>query len=89
MDMVISQYDNTYIDALNRYNKALQQRNMLLKMEEEPDMELMKIWEEQMACQGEMIYRKRDAFVMELIPVFQDIYGHISEGSEKVSLRYV
>ena len=89
MDMVISQYDNTYIDALNRYNKALQQRNILLKMEEEPDMELLKIWEEQMAEQGEKIYRKRDAFVSELIPVFQEIYEHISEGSEQVSLRYV
>lgn len=27
MDVVISQYDNTYIDVLNSYNKALQQRN--------------------------------------------------------------
>ena len=58
-------------------------------MEEEPDMELLKIWEEQMAEQGEKIYHKRDAFVSELIPVFQEIYEHISEGSEKVSLRYV
>lgn len=33
LDMVISQYDTTYIDALNRYNKALSQRNALLKMD--------------------------------------------------------
>ena len=33
MDMVISQYDHTYIDALSRYNNAHQQRNTLLKME--------------------------------------------------------
>ncbi len=39
MDMVISQYDRSYIDALARYNNAHQQRNTLLKMEdEEPDM---------------------------------------------------
>ena len=38
MDMVISQYDRSYIDALARYNNAHQQRNTLLKMEdEEPD----------------------------------------------------
>ena len=89
MDMVISQYDNSYIDALNRYSKALQQRNILLKMEEEPDMELMKIWEEQMATQGELIYQKREEFVSELIPVFQEIYSRISDGSEQVSLKYV
>lgn len=89
MDMVISQYDNLYLDALNRYNKALQQRNTLLKMEEEPDMELMRIWEEQMAAEGEVIYQKRSAFVQELIPVFQQIYQQISDDRESVSLRYV
>ena len=89
MDMVISQYDNLYLDALNRYNKALQQRNTLLKMEEEPDLELMRIWEEQMAAEGEVIYQKRSAFVQELIPVFQQIYQQISDDRESVSLRYV
>ncbi len=89
MDMVISQYDNLYLDALNRYNKALQQRNTLLKMEEEPDLELMRIWEEQMAAEGEVIYQKRNAFVQELIPVFQQIYQQISDDRESVSLRYV
>ena len=89
MDMVISQYDNLYLDALNRYNKALQQRNSMLKMEEEPDLELMSIWEEQMAAEGEIIYQKRSAFVQELIPVFQQIYQQISDDKESVSLRYV
>ena len=89
MDMVISQYDNLYLDALNRYNKALQQRNTMLKMEEEPDLELMSIWEEQMAAEGEVIYEKRSAFVQELIPVFQQIYQQISDDKESVSLRYV
>ncbi|MBQ8701990.1 MAG: DNA replication and repair protein RecF [Prevotella sp.] len=89
MDVVISQYDNAYIDSLNRYNKALQQRNTLLKMDEEPDPDLMQVWEEEMARSGEEVYQKRDAFVRELIPVFQEIYAHISEGKEEVSLRYV
>ena len=48
MDLVISQYDRSYIEALNRYNKALQQRNTMLKAEEEPDAEVMSLWEEQM-----------------------------------------
>ena len=61
MDMVISQYNHGYMDAMNRYNKALQQRNSLLKMDEEPDPMLMQIWEEQMAAEGESIYEKRKA----------------------------
>ena len=59
MDVVISQMDRSYIEALNRYNKALQQRNTLLKQEEEPDDEVMGIWEEQMAAEGERYSAKR------------------------------
>lgn len=89
MDVVISQYDVTYIDALNRYNKALQQRNSLLKSEDEPDEDLLSLWEEQMACYGEILYEKRNAFIDELIPLFQNFYSCISGEKENVSLRYV
>ena len=90
MDIVISQYDRSYIDALARYNNAHQQRNTLLKMEDqEPDPLLMQLWEEQMAEAGEQLYGKRKAFVDELVPVFQSYYERISEGSEQVGLHYV
>lgn len=89
MDVVISQYDHTYMEALACYNKALQQRNALLKMEAEPDAALMEIWEQEMARNGETLYRKRCAFIDELIPVFQRIYQHISGRHEEVGLRYV
>lgn len=88
LDIVISQYDSTYIDSLNRYNKALQQRNSLLKMEEEPDTLVMQLWEEEMAKYGEQIYRKREEFIVRFIPVFQDIYSRISGNKEQVSIRY-
>ena len=49
--------------ALSSYNKSLQQRNALLKMDDEPDVSIMEIWEEQMAVNGEILYHKRDEFV--------------------------
>ena len=89
MDVVISQQDPTYIESLNRYNKALQQRNAMLKTEDmEPDPELMGLWEEQMAREGEAIYQRRQAFVEQLTPLFQQYYETISGGREQVSLRY-
>ncbi|MBP3679936.1 MAG: DNA replication and repair protein RecF [Bacteroidaceae bacterium] len=88
MDVVISQYDRDYLSALIRYNKALTQRNTLLKAEEEPDNELMEVWEEIMAMAGEVVYRKRKEFVNEFIPVFQTFYSSISQGQEQVSLSY-
>lgn len=89
MDVVISQYDHEYIEDVLNYNKALVQRNTLLKMEEEPDAELMELWEEQMASYGEKIFKKRDAFIHELIPVFQEFYNEISGEKEIVSLNYI
>ena len=89
MDMVISQYDKSYIAALLNYNKALQQRNVLLKMEDEPDGELMDILEHQMAEEGERIHASRETFVKEFVPVFQDIYQRICNASENVSVQYV
>lgn len=89
MDVVISQYDHSYIELLSNYNKALQQRNALLKMEEEPDSSLLDIWEQEMARNGELLFQKRLAFVDELVPVFQQIYQQISGQREMVSLRYI
>ena len=89
MDMVISQYDRSYIEHLNRYNKALQQRNTMLKAEEEPNIDVMSLWEEQMAMAGEEIFQKRDAFVKEMVPIFQRFYETISGNREQVALNYV
>lgn len=89
MDIVISQYDHRYIEALTAYNKALQQRNALLKMEAEPDAALLDIWEEEMARTGEVIYMARNAFIHEFVPVFQRIYNTIADNKETVSLEYM
>lgn len=87
MDVAISQCDNSYIDILNNYNKALQQRNALLKLED-CDTELLSLWEEQMAFYGEQIYAKRADFIEQLTPLFQKYYAIISEDHEQVSLSY-
>lgn len=87
MDVVIAQYDRTYLEALMRYNRALAQRNTLLK-EEELDEALVDVCEGMMAQAGEMVYRKRNEFIREFIPIFQDFYSHISADREAVNLHY-
>ena len=86
MDVVISQYDKEYLDALIRYNKALVQRNTLLKSEQPVEEELF--LEEMMAQAGEVVFRKREAFIREFIPIFQSFYSFISQDREKVGLSY-
>lgn len=89
MDVVISQYDPVYIEALSLHAKALAQRNTLLKAEQEPDPMLLDILEQQMAESGERIFKARTEFVEKLTPVFQTIYDTISEQREQVSLNYI
>ena len=89
MDVVIAQTDTTYIETLNRYNKALQQRNAMLKQDDGmPDMDLMGLWEEQMAREGEAIYARRAAFIEKLMPHFELFYKKMSGSSEEVALSY-
>jgi DNA replication and repair protein RecF len=90
MDVVIAQTDRSYIEALNGYNKALMQRNAMLKrVDVEPDVDLLGLWEEQMAREGEVVFARRSAFIEGLLPHFEHFYGWISGSRERVSLSYV
>lgn len=91
MDLVISQYDSEYINLLQAYNKALQQRNAILKAAEEHGIntDIISAYEEMMAMYGERIYAKRQAFIEEFVPVFQHFHNEITGGNETVGLTYV
>lgn len=89
MDVVISQMDLPYLDALTRYNKALQQRNALLKSEPLCDTEILALWEEQMAKEGEFIYQRRKDYIEQFTPIFQRYYDLIAQEHEKVTLSYI
>lgn len=89
IDLVISQYDKEYLNSLIRYEKALLQRNTLLRAEKPADSEEYDIWEEMMAMYGEAVSRKRKAFIDDFRSHFSSIYSHISQDSEDVSLEYV
>ena len=88
MDVVISQMDLPYLDALTRYTKALQQRNALLKLDTPCDIEILMLWEEQMANEGEFIFRRRQEYIERFIPIFQRYYDLIAQDHEKVTLLY-
>lgn len=88
VDMVISQYDRTYLSTLIRYNKALQQRNALLKQGREADSELLDVCEDMMGEAGMDVYKARYEFVKAFIPVFREFYKRISQSGEEAELSY-
>lgn len=90
MDVAISQYDQPYLEAVMRYNKALQQRNALLKQEAEPDGGVLGVLEEMMDAEAGLIYTRRKEFVRDFVPIFQEIYGRLCNVTEEVpSVEYV
>jgi DNA replication and repair protein RecF len=92
IDSVICQFDKFYLDDLIQYNKALLQRNALLKSFGEQhyfSSELLETWDEQMIRLGEQISAKRKFFLEQFIPLFREYYRYISNGSETVGIRYL
>jgi len=92
MDSVISQYDRTYLNDLINYNRALIQRNNLLKQfgsGNKFDGDLLSAFDVQLLGLGIKIHSKRKEFAEKLIPVFQHFYTLVSNGNEKVGLVYL
>ena len=91
IDGVISQFDKFYLDDLLKYNKALYQRNSLLKKFSENnyfDLDSLEIWNDQLIKIGNKLFEKRKEFLKEFIPLFQHYFEFISANKEKVCIKY-
>ncbi|MCK9613353.1 MAG: DNA replication/repair protein RecF [Bacteroidales bacterium] len=91
LDSFISQFDRIYLDDLINYNKALFQRNKLLKLFFESrsfDADALEIWDTQLVTLGTKIHSKRDNFIRDFEPYFNRYYKLISGDKEKVKLKY-
>ena len=89
MDAVISQYDRAYLDALIDVNKALVQRNALLRYFAENrtfDAGLLAPWNARIAPKAATIAKARRAFIDQFMPGFLSTYAEISGGAEEVGL---
>ena len=91
LDSSIAQYKKSYLQVLIQYNKALKQRNFLLKQFYEKryyDHITLEIYNKQLIEHGGIIYRERKVFLKQLSPVFSKYYSQISDGNETVDLEY-
>jgi DNA replication and repair protein RecF len=89
IDGVISQFNHEYLSNLISYNRALAQRNVLLKMfasNKKFDEEILEVWDRQLIDYGIKIHSERKIFIEKLIPVFRHFYNLISGGNEQVDL---
>ena len=81
LDMMLSQMSTGYFTALQQYQKALDQRNAMLregKKGEKPDASLLDAFEEAMALQAEIIVPLRRRMVARAAEFAQSRYASIS-----------
>lgn len=86
IDAAISQVDHAYLDHLMHYNKALEQRNRLLKTmwdDRQWDEAMVAIWDDQLCLHGEHLYQRRLAFVKDFEPLFMEYYHWIAGSDDE------
>jgi DNA replication and repair protein RecF len=88
MDIIISQYDKSYLHALIGYNKVLMQRNQMLR-DQNRDTALYEILEMQMDTLGKSIFEGRSRVIKLLTPYFNMYYQKICRSAETVNLNYI
>lgn len=86
-DMIISQGDQAYLDALIRYNHLLEQRNRLLR-DGSTDRSLFESIEFMMDAAATTITDARRLFTERLAAIFAPYYSDIAGNDERPSLVY-
>lgn len=86
-DRVFGQLSESYSVALSRYNKALKQRNELLKDEGARQEDLFS-WDILLSRYGAELAEARRRFVEEINERFTAVYRSIAENQDEVSLSY-
>ena len=87
IDRFISQLDPVYSNNLNKYNRALKQRNNLLKKPFTTDDELF-AWNIALSEYGSYIIEKRIAFIEKINNRLNETYNEISKTNDIITIHY-
>lgn len=91
IDGIIAQSSPDYLQSLLRYNKALSQRNALLKYfaaNRTFNKDQLELYNRELSISGQLIFDKRKEFISIFTPIFQKRYSVISSRKEEVELQY-
>lgn len=91
LDIDLCQTDKNYFYSLQRFNKALAQRNNLLKSAFSVDnlRETVFVWDQQIAEEGARVVAKRKAFCEKLKVYAKRCHEKLTDGKETLDLSYV
>jgi len=91
IDGIISQSDKKFLFNLIEYNRTLKQRNKTLKLffnDKKKLFSTLEIYNFKLSKLGLNIYKRRNDFLMEFIPIFINRYFELSSNKEMVDINY-
>ncbi|MCR5586357.1 MAG: DNA replication/repair protein RecF [Lachnospiraceae bacterium] len=90
MDSELCQIDKLYLSDLSNYNKALNQRNNLLKQigYKNELKNTLEVWDEQLIKYGKKIIARRQQFINDINIIVKDIHSGITSGKENIEVTY-
>lgn len=91
LDSAISQISQTYVSSLQRYTRALVQRNKLLLLAKEKGGkadESIEIWSLSLAKEAAIIAKMRSNYIEKLAVSVSDVFSDMTSGREKPEIVY-
>ena len=91
VDMALSQISPGYYYALQRYARALKQRNEVLRAAQfQPSMmATIDSWDEQLAAAGSELMGRRREYIDRLNRLAAEVHDEISDGRERLEIKYL
>lgn len=88
IDNALCQLKFNYRNVLKEYNRALAQRNMLLKdiSKNSSLSDMLYIWDKNLSKSGAKIIYQRNKYIDALLPYAKDIFDGLSGGKENIDL---
>jgi DNA replication and repair protein RecF len=90
LDLELCQLDKIYLNNLTNYNKALEQRNNLLKqiVNNRNLLDTLYIWDDKLIEYGRKIIDTRENFIFRLNELVGEIHRRLTGGKEELTLQY-
>lgn len=87
IDKLIGQLDPAYVQAVRKYERALRQRNNLLKRAQTTPDELF-VWNVALSEYGSYIISERTVFIEKINKRISDVYNSLARSDDVVSIHY-
>ena len=90
VDQQLCQLSGVYVQSLSDYNKALMQRNALLRdLSFHPEYaDTIDLWDEQLVRFGTVVIRERAKFIKKLDETVREIHRKLTGGKENLHISY-